>query len=55
MSVTTETFAGTFVADAAHSSFQFELTHMAVGRFRASFDDVSARLSYARCSRSVPA
>lgn len=42
MTVLTEAFAGTFVADAAHSSFQFDVTHMGVGTFRATFEDVTA-------------
>ncbi len=42
MTVLTQSLAGTFVADTAHSSFQFAITHMGVGSFRASFDDVTA-------------
>lgn len=42
MSVITQPFAGTFDADAAHSSFQFAVTHMLVGSFRATFGDVAA-------------
>jgi len=42
MTVMTQPFAGTFVADADHSSFQFEVTHMLVSRYRASFEDVAA-------------
>jgi len=42
MTLVTQPFVGTFVADAAHSSFQFAITHMQVGTFRATFDDVAA-------------
>jgi len=44
MTVITQPFTGTFVADQDHSSFQFEVTHMVVSKFRASFDDVTARV-----------
>lgn len=40
MSVTTQPFTGTFVADPAHSSFDFAVRHMKVAVFRARFDDV---------------
>lgn len=43
MSVATQPFTGTFVADPAHSSFEFAVAHM-VGTFRASFADVDARV-----------
>lgn len=43
MSVTTQPFTGTFVADPAHSSFDFTVRHMKVSLFRARFDDVDAR------------
>jgi polyisoprenoid-binding protein YceI len=42
MSTATQSFTGTFVADPAHSSFQFAVTHMKVSVFRAWFDDVDA-------------
>jgi polyisoprenoid-binding protein YceI len=41
----TEPFAGTYVADPAHSSFQFAVKHMKVATFRAAFGDVDARLT----------
>lgn len=44
MSTTTQPLAGTFAVDPVHSSFYFEVTHMGVGTFRASFDDVDARV-----------
>ncbi|MBA3309556.1 MAG: YceI family protein [Nocardioidaceae bacterium] len=43
MTLATQPFTGTFVADPDHSSFQFAVSHM-VGTFRASFDDVDARV-----------
>src|SRR3712207_8090659 len=43
MSVSTQPFAGTFVADPAHSSFGFSVKHMKVASFSARFDDVDAR------------
>lgn len=36
---------GTWEADPVHSSFAFAVSHMGVSTFRASFDDVDARLS----------
>lgn len=42
MTVITQPFTGTFAADAAHSSFQFGVTHMQVGIFRATFAEVAA-------------
>ncbi len=42
MIVTAQPFTGMFVADADHSSFQFEVTHMHVGTFRGAFTDVAA-------------
>ncbi len=44
MTVTTEPITGTYVADPAHSTFQFTVTHMKVFRFTATFDDVAARV-----------
>ena len=44
MSVSTQPFTGTFVADPAHSSFGFSVKHMKVASFSAWFDDVDARL-----------
>lgn len=44
MTVATQPFTGTFVADPAHSSFQFAVKHMKVTTFRATFDDVDARV-----------
>lgn len=44
MSVATQAFTGTFVADPAHSSLVFAIKHMKVSVFRAWFDEVSARL-----------
>lgn len=43
MSLATQPFTGTFVADPAHSSFQFAVGHL-VGTFRAGFEDVDARV-----------
>ncbi len=43
MSVSTQPFTGTFVADPAHSSFGFSVKHMQVVSFSAQFDDVDAR------------
>jgi polyisoprenoid-binding protein YceI len=44
MSVATQPFTGTFVADPTHSSLAFTVRHMQVSTFRASFDDVDARI-----------
>jgi polyisoprenoid-binding protein YceI len=44
MSVATQPLTGTFVADPVHSSFQFAVRHMKVSTYRASFDDVDARV-----------
>jgi len=44
MTVATQQFTGTFVADPAHSSFQFAVKHMKVSVFRAGFAEVDARL-----------
>lgn len=44
MSVTTQPLTGTFVADPVHSSFQFSVRHMKISTYRASFDDVEARV-----------
>ena len=44
MSTVLQPFAGTFVADREHSSFQATLRHMGVGTFRTGFADVDARL-----------
>lgn len=41
---TTQLIAGTFTADPIHSSLQFALKHMGVSTFRASFDDLDARV-----------
>src|SRR3712207_9069960 len=43
MSVSTQPFTGTFVADPAHSSFGFAVKHMQVASYSARFDDVDAR------------
>jgi polyisoprenoid-binding protein YceI len=45
MSAASTTIAGTFVADRVHSSVAFDIRHMSVSRFRASFRDVRARLA----------
>ena len=45
MTTATSIAAGTYTADAIHSSFQAEARHMGVGSFRTSFDDVQARLT----------
>lgn len=44
MSVATQPLTGTFVADPVHSSFQFTVKHMKISTYRASFDDVNARV-----------
>lgn len=44
MSVSTQPFTGTFVADPAHSSFVFTVKHMKVASFSARFDDVDVRV-----------
>ncbi|MGH3992990.1 MAG: YceI family protein, partial [Pseudonocardiaceae bacterium] len=44
MTVATQPFTGTFVADPAHSSFQFTVAHMKIARFSASFHDFDARM-----------
>jgi len=42
MTLSTQALVGTFAADPIHSSFQFTVRHMGVGRFSASFDDFNA-------------
>jgi len=42
--VAADQLTGVFDADRTHSSFQFGVRHMNVSTFRASFDDVDARL-----------
>ncbi|MGH3768663.1 MAG: YceI family protein [Pseudonocardiaceae bacterium] len=44
MSVVTQPLTGTFVADPVHSSFQFAVKHMKIATYRASFDNVQARV-----------
>lgn len=44
MAVATQERTGTFVADPTHSTFAFAVKHMKVATFRASFDDVDAKL-----------
>jgi polyisoprenoid-binding protein YceI len=44
MTIATQPFAGTFVADPVHSSVEFAVRHMKVSLFRARFEDVSARV-----------
>jgi len=44
MPVATSQLNGIFVADPAHSSFQFVIKHMKVSAYRAGFADVQARL-----------
>lgn len=44
MTVATQPYTGTFVADPAHSSFQFTVTHMNIARFNAAFHDFGGRL-----------
>lgn len=44
MSLATQPLTGTFVADPVHSSFQFIVKHMKISTYRASFDDVDARV-----------
>jgi polyisoprenoid-binding protein YceI len=39
-----QALAGTWQADPVHSSFQFAVRHMGVSTFRASYEDVEARL-----------
>ena len=45
MTVSTQAFTGTYVADPAHSSVEFAVRHMKVSLFRARFDDLTARLT----------
>jgi polyisoprenoid-binding protein YceI len=45
MTTTAHPFTGTYSADPVHSTFTFAVTHMAVSRFRASFDEVSATVA----------
>ena len=44
MTVSTRPFAGTFVVDPVHSSVEFAVRHMGVSLFRATFEELSARL-----------
>jgi polyisoprenoid-binding protein YceI len=44
MSIATQPLSGTYVADPAHSTFQFAVKHMKVSTFRASFREVEASL-----------
>lgn len=41
---TTQGLDGNFTADPIHSSLQFAVRHMGVSMFRASFDDIDARV-----------
>jgi polyisoprenoid-binding protein YceI len=42
MTLSTQALVGSFAADPIHSTFQFTVRHMGVGRFSASFDDFDA-------------
>jgi polyisoprenoid-binding protein YceI len=42
MTASTQHLVGTFAADPVHSTFQFTVRHMGVGKFSASFDDFDA-------------
>jgi polyisoprenoid-binding protein YceI len=44
MTVATQPINGVFVSDPIHSSFQFAITHMQVGSYRANFSDFDARV-----------
>lgn len=44
MPVATQPFTGTYVVDPVHSSVVFAIRHMKVSIFRASFEDLEARL-----------
>ena len=44
MATAVQPFAGTYELDRTHSTFQFAIRHLAVSTFRASFDDIDARL-----------
>lgn len=44
MTTATQELTGTFTADPYHSSFLFAIQHMGMSSFRATFDDVEARL-----------
>ena len=44
MATAVQPFAGTYELDRTHSTFQFAIRHVAVSTFRASFDDIDARL-----------
>lgn len=44
MTVATQPIKGVFVSDPIHSSFQFAITHMQVGSYRAAFSDFEAQV-----------
>ncbi len=44
MTVATTPINGTFVSDPIHSTFQFAITHMQIGSYRAGFSDFDARV-----------
>ena len=44
MTTATQNLTGIYIADPDHSTFQFAVKHMKVSSFRATFDDVEARL-----------
>lgn len=44
MTVATQPYTGTLVADAVHSSFTFTVTHMKIARFSATFHDFDGHL-----------
>jgi polyisoprenoid-binding protein YceI len=45
MTTAVQPFAGTYVTDPVHSTFGFAVQYAGVGRFRGTFDDVSATLT----------
>jgi polyisoprenoid-binding protein YceI len=45
MTVAVKPFEGTYELDPNHSSFQFEVAHLNLSTFRASFAEIDARLS----------
>ena len=44
MAIAIEPFEGSYKLDGNHSSFQFSVAHLGLSKFRASFNDIDARL-----------
>lgn len=57
--VSTSEYAGTYVSDPAYSTVTFTVTYMGVAKFRASFDDVTIRITgdgdQVRCEGTIMA